>query len=282
MFPGSPPLPRGYSLASTFKLFFDRGERPIAIPRALLAWYFHFWCRFASYGGNDLWPARFVLGSASNQGDNHDRSCWCSFFSFLRKIFLGLVRVFLGSCWCSTDEAWRWWIGERRTKSRRIIFQNERWKNSSLSSCWFELELHISWNLVIFLLRIRTAKCVVQTYFFFFTSIPHREICRFPKCDVFGKGSRTIFHSERSAETITGELPARGRGLASETGAKYGKTGDFRVAERATSRAQLFLGMEIIGTNETWKNSSPFLRFWPLRWTPIWTIPSAWESMKIR
>lgn len=69
--------------------------------------------------------------------------------------------------------------------------------------------------------------------------------------DVFGKGSRTIFHSERSAETITGELPARGRGLASETGAKYGKTGDFRVAERATSRAQLFLGMEIIGTNET-------------------------------
>lgn len=182
MFPGSPPLPRGYSLASTFKLFFDRGERPIAIPRALLAWYFHFWCRFASYGGNDLWPARFVLGSASNQGDNHDRSCWCSFFSFLRKIFLGLVRVFLGSCWCSMDEAWRWWIGERRTKSRRIIFQNERWKNSSLSSCWFELELHISWNLVIFLLRIRTAKCAVQTYFFFFTSIPHREICRFPKC----------------------------------------------------------------------------------------------------
>lgn len=47
------------------------------------------------------------------------------------------------------------------------------------------------------------------------------------------------------------QLPARGRGLASETGAKYGKTGDFRVAERATSRAQLFLGMEIIGTNET-------------------------------
>lgn len=69
--------------------------------------------------------------------------------------------------------------------------------------------------------------------------------------DVFGKGSRTIFHSERSAKTITGELPARRRGLASETGAKYGKTGDFRVAERATSRAQLFLGMEIIGTNET-------------------------------
>lgn len=32
---------------------------------------------------------------------------------------------------------------------------------------------------------------------------------------------------------------------------KYGKTGDFRVPERATSRAQLFLGMEIIGTNET-------------------------------
>lgn len=39
-------------------------------------------------GGNDLWAARFVLGSPSNQGDNHDPSCRCSsfFFFFLRKI----------------------------------------------------------------------------------------------------------------------------------------------------------------------------------------------------
>lgn len=75
--------PRLYSLAWTFKLFFDRaarGERPIAIPCALLAWYFHFWWRFVLYGGNDLWAGRFVVGSPSNQGDNRDRSCWCSSF----------------------------------------------------------------------------------------------------------------------------------------------------------------------------------------------------------
>lgn len=105
----------------------------------------------------------------------------------------------------------------------------------------------------IFFLLLRTqASCVEKCAVF--PNVSRRE-------SLFGEGSRKIFRSERSAARGNhGELCVRGRGLASETGAKYGKTGDFRVAERATSRAQLFLGMEIIGTRR--ERIPRQIRFW--------------------
>lgn len=164
--------------------------------------------------------------------------------------------MFFESCRCSKDEAWRWWIGERRTNSIRIIFENERSKN-----LFFFID-RVNSNLTILPLRIHMAKCVQFLEFkhiFFF----HEEIGKsFPNVSRMHAARKRVW--ERLASNFSfGKIggDSRQRESVWNRRLKYGKTGDFRVPERATSRAQLFLGMEIIGTNETWKNSTPFLRF---------------------
>lgn len=157
--------------------------------------------------------------------------------------------MFFESCRCSKDEAWRWWIGERRTNSIRIIFENERSKN-----LFFFID-RVNSNLTILPLRIHPYGKVcavpgVQTYiFFFFTrksgnlSQMYRECTR--RGSVFGKGSRAIFHSERSAA-----IPARGR--ASETGV-------WNMARRVISA---YLSAQRRGRNcfSEWKSSAPTRR----------------------
>lgn len=184
--------------------------------------------------------------------------------------------MFFESCRCSKDEAWRWWIGERRTNSIRIIFENERSKN-----LFFFID-RVNSNLTIFLYKsVWQSVCSSWSsniYFFF-----HEEIGKsFPNVSRMHAARKRVW--ERLASNFSfGKIGGdpRQRELVRNRRLKYGKTGDFRVPERATSRAQLFLGMEIIGTNETWKNSTPFLRFFaPMSaQPPIRAISSAWEIL---
>lgn len=153
--------------------------------------------------------------------------------------------MFFESCRCSKDEAWRWWIGERRTNSIRIIFENERSKNSSLSTVLIPISPFFSINPYGKVCAVPG----VQTYIFFFTrksgnlSQMYRECTR--RGSVFGKGSRAIFHSERSAA-----IPARGR--ASETGV-------WNMARRVISA---YLSAQRRGRNcfSEWKSSAPTRR----------------------
>ena len=163
--------------------------------------------------------------------------------------------MFFESCRCSKDEAWRWWIGERRTNSIRIIFENERSKN-----LFFFID-RVNSNFTIFLYKsVWQSVCSSWSLNIFFF---HKEIGKsFPNVSRMQAARKRVW--ERLASNFSfGKIGGdpRQRELVRNRRLKYGKTGDFRVPERATSRAQLFLGMEIIGTNETWKNSTPFLRF---------------------
>lgn len=161
-------------------------------------------------GGNDLWAARFVLGSPSNQGDNHDPSCRCSsFFFFLRKI--------LFECFSSRVGAPRMKLGDDglvkggQTRSELFSRTKDRKIYSSLSTVLIPISPFFSINPYGKVCAVPG----VQTYIFFFTrksgnlSQMYRECTR--RGSVFGKGSRAIFHSERSAA-----IPARGS--LSETG----------------------------------------------------------------
>lgn len=183
--------------------------------------------------------------------------------------------MFFESCRCSKDEAWRWWIGERRTNSIRIIFENERSKN-----LFFFID-RVNSNLTIFLYKsVWQSVCSSWSLniFFFFTrksgnlSQMYRECTR--RGSVFGKGSRAIFHSERSAA-----IPARGR--ASETGV-------WNMARRVISA---YLSAQRRGRNcfSEWKSSAPtrreriprhfFVSSRRCRQPPIRAISSAWEIL---
>lgn len=162
-------------------------------------------------GGNDLWAARFVLGSPSNQGDNHDPSCRCSSFFFF------LLRKILFECFSSRVGAPRMKLGDDglvkggQTRSELFSRTKDRKIYSSLSTVLIPISPFFSINPYGKVCAVPG----VQTYIFFFTrksgnlSQMYRECTR--RGSVFGKGSRAIFHSERSAA-----IPARGS--LSETG----------------------------------------------------------------
>lgn len=182
--------------------------------------------------------------------------------------------MFFESCRCSKDEAWRWLVKGGQTRSELFSRTKDRKIYSSLST--------VNSNLTILPLRIHMAKCVQFLEFkhiFFF----HEEIGKsFPNVSRMHAARKRVW--ERLASNFSfGKIGGdpRQRESVWNRRLKYGKTGDFRVPERATSRAQLFLGMEIIGTNETWKNSTPFLRFFaPMSaQPPIRAISSAWEIL---
>lgn len=98
--------------------------------------------------------------------------------------------MFFESCRCSKDEAWRWWIGERRTNSIRIIFENERSKN-----LFFFID-RVNSNLTILPLRIHMAKCVQFLEFkHIFFSRGNREI--FPKCIANARGEEACLGKAR-------------------------------------------------------------------------------------
>lgn len=162
-------------------------------------------------GGNDLWAARFVLGSPSNQGDNHDPSCRCSSFFFF------LLRKILFECFSSRVGAPRMKLGDDglvkggQTRSELFSRTKDRKIYSSLSTVLIPISpfylyesiwqsVCSSWSLNIFFFFTRKSGNLSQMY---------RECTR--RGSVFGKGSRAIFHSERSAA-----IPARGS--LSETG----------------------------------------------------------------
>lgn len=83
------------------------------------------------------------------------------------------LECFWGRVGARRMNAWKWWIGERRTKLTRIIFENEKFffivgdRVNSNSNCIF---LGIS---PFFLLRIRIAKCSSwsSNIFFFYFSV---------------------------------------------------------------------------------------------------------------
>lgn len=224
-------------------------------------------------GGNDLWAARFVLGSPSNQGDNHDPSCRCSsfFFFLLRKIlFENVFRV------VSVLQGWSlammdWWKADKLDPN---YFRERKIEK------FFFID-RVNSNLTIFLYKsVWQSVCSSWSLNIFFF---HEEIGKsFPNVSRMHAARKRVW--ERLASNFSfGKIGGdpRQRELVRNRRLKYGKTGDFRVPERATSRAQLFLGMEIIGTNETWKNSTPFLRFFaPMSaQPPIRAISSAWEIL---
>lgn len=97
-------------------------------------------------GGNDLWAARFVLGSPSNQGDNHDPSCRCSSFFFF------LLRKILFECFSSRVGAPRMKLGDDglvkggQTRSELFSRTKDRKIYSSLSTVLIPISPFFSIN----------------------------------------------------------------------------------------------------------------------------------------
>lgn len=153
--------------------------------------------------------------------------------------------MFFESCRCSKDEAWRWLVKGGQTRSELFSRTKDRKIYSSLSTVLIPISpfylyesiwqsVCSSWSLNIFFFFTRKSGNLSQMY---------RECTR--RGSVFGKGSRAIFHSERSAA-----IPARG---------SLSETGVWNMARRVISA---YLSAQRRGRNcfSEWKSSAPTRR----------------------